>query len=89
VISYSSAYAQLSSIGPGVIYSYSVIGGNRVYVFTAGSDSITWAAANAPLTINGGSGIAVLGLTPAISSMTGFYNLVYNPTTGQLAYYAP
>jgi hypothetical protein len=30
-----------------------------------------------------------LGLTPAINDMTGFYNLVYNPTTGQLAYYTP
>jgi hypothetical protein len=34
-------------------------------------------------------GITISGLTPVISSMTGFYNLVYNPTTGQLAYYAP
>lgn len=34
-------------------------------------------------------GVTISGLTPAISDMTGFYNLVYNPTTGQLAYYTP
>jgi hypothetical protein len=34
-------------------------------------------------------GVTISGLTPVISDMTGFYNLVYNPTTGQLAYYTP
>jgi hypothetical protein len=83
VISYSSAYAQLSSIGAGVIYSYSVIGGNHVYVFTAGSDSITWAAANAPLTINGGSGLTFSNLPSAV--YTGSI-LSYNPSGGAVNY---
>jgi hypothetical protein len=34
-------------------------------------------------------GVTISGLSPAINNMTGFYNLVYNPTTGQLAYYMP
>jgi hypothetical protein len=34
-------------------------------------------------------GVTISLLTTTISSMTGFYNLVYNPSTGQLAYYNP
>ena len=42
ILSYSTDYAELDSIGAGLTYSYAVTGGNRVYSFTAGTDSIEW-----------------------------------------------
>ena len=83
VISYSSAYAQLSSIGSSVTYSYSVVGENHVYVFTAGSDSITWADVNSPLIINATSGLTFSNLPSA--AYTGSV-LSYNSSGGAVTY---
>jgi hypothetical protein len=58
------------------------------------------AGGSAALTFNNTTGITTMSAVviagavtlcglPFINDMTGFYNLVYNPTTGQLAYYAP
>jgi len=42
ILSYSSSYPQLTSIGAGLTYTYSVTGGNNVYIFTAGTGNVTW-----------------------------------------------
>jgi hypothetical protein len=47
-------------------------------------------SANSNIVLNPSTGgVTISGLTTTIASMTGFYNIVYNPSTGQLAYYKP
>ena len=62
-------------------------GTGAINVNTGGNLQVT---ANSNIVLSPSSGgVTITGLTPAISVMTGFYNLVYNPSTGQLAYYRP
>jgi hypothetical protein len=41
VISYSSAYPDLTSIGGGLTYTKTTNGGNTIYQFTAGTGLVT------------------------------------------------
>jgi hypothetical protein len=43
IISYpDSGTTQLSSIGAGLTYTYTVSGGKKIYRFTAGTGTISW-----------------------------------------------
>jgi hypothetical protein len=42
VISYSSTNSDLVSIGGGLTYTKNVVSGNTVYLFTAGTGTISW-----------------------------------------------
>ena len=59
-------------------YSFNTIYGDKINI----TDTATMSAVVI-------SGPITLCALPIITDMTGFYNTVYNPTTGQLAYYAP
>jgi hypothetical protein len=41
VISYSSALADLTTIGGGLAYVKTTVGGNKIYTFTAGTGTVT------------------------------------------------
>jgi hypothetical protein len=40
-LSYPNTKAQLTSIGAGLTYGYANTGGNHVYTFTVGTDTVT------------------------------------------------
>jgi hypothetical protein len=73
VLSYPSTYSQLASVGVGLTYSYSLVGGNHVYTFTAGTGSISWGAGSA-LTLTSSSGLYFTGL----AGPTGLSVLTYD-----------
>jgi hypothetical protein len=42
VIQYSDQFADITTIGAGLTYSFTQSGGYKTYTFTAGSDTISW-----------------------------------------------